>query len=103
MVSIWLGPELFLLAPEEARNKGRHLSHPVDPYMFQARAPKMSFWQIRRNDAVGKAKQLMLERVTGDKAATTNDYIDEYWDDEIGPKVKSLLSANLIRSYTDNL
>ena len=54
--SIWEGPELFLMSADEAKSKGLHPSHPLDPNMVQPRAPKQSVWQARSKTALDKRR-----------------------------------------------
>ena len=55
--SIWEGSELFLMSADEAKSKGLHPSHPIDPNMMQPRATKMSYWKARSKSALDKAKK----------------------------------------------
>ena len=81
MESIWEGPELFLLSADEAKSKGLHPSHPLDPNMVQPRAPKKSVWQARSKTALDKAKKRILEGMTADKPSAINQS-DENSDEE---------------------
>ena len=72
--SIWEGPELFLMSFNEAKSKGLHPSHPVDPNMIHPRAPKRSIWQMRRKVAFDKAKKTIMQGMNGEqRPATKND------------------------------
>ena len=90
--SIWEGPELFLMSADEAKSKGLHPSHPLDPNMVQPRAPKQSVWQARSKTALDKAKKRILEGMTGDKPAAIKDESDESSDEEATSKHKTPLS-----------
>ena len=92
VASVWEGPELFLITPDEAKSKGLHPSHPLDPNMVQPRAPKKSMWQARSKTALDKAKKRILEGMTGDKPAAINDESDESSDEEGASKHKTALS-----------
>ena len=79
--SILEGPELFLMSADEAKSKGLHPPHPIDPSMIQPRAPKMSYWKARSMTALDKAKKRILEGMTGDKPAAITDESDESSDE----------------------
>ena len=80
------------MSADEAKSKGLHPSHPLDPNMVQPRAPKKSVWQARSKIALDKAKKRMLEGMTGDKPAAINDESDESSDEQVASKHKTPLS-----------
>ena len=90
--SRWEGPELFLMSADEAKSKGLHPSHPLDPNMVQPRAPKMSFWKGRSKTALDKAKMRILEGGRGEEHATTKEETNDS-DDDTTLKRKSALSV----------
>ena len=92
VVSIWQGPELFLMSADEAKSKGLHPSHQLDPNMVQPGAPKISFWKARSKTALDKAKKQILEGVAGEEHAATKVESDDS-DDDIKIKPKSPLSV----------
>ena len=94
VVSIWEGPEIFIISADEAKSKGLHPSRRIDPNMVQPRAPKMSVWQARSKIALDKAKKRILEGVTGDKPAAINDESDESSDEEAASKHKTPLISH---------
>ena len=77
------GPELFLMSDADAKSKGMQPSLPVDPYMIQPRAPKISYWKARSKTAPEKAKKQILEGMSGDKPAAMNDESDEGSHEEV--------------------
>ena len=94
MVSIWEGPEIFIISADEAKSKGLHPSRRIDPNMAQPRAPKMSYWKERSKAALEKAKKRILEGMTGDKPAAINDESDESSDEEGAWKHKAPLISH---------
>ena len=80
------------MSADEAKSKGLHPSHPLDPNMVQPRAPKESVWQARSKIALDKAKKRILEGIRGDKPAAINDESDESSDEEAASKHKTPLS-----------
>ena len=81
--SIWEGPELFLMSFNEAKSKGLHPSHPVDPNMIQTRAPKRSIWQTRRKVAFDKAKKRIMEGMNGEQRHVTKKDGEEIGEEEL--------------------
>ena len=80
------------MSADEAKSKGLHPSHPIDPNMVQPRAPKTSFWKGQSKIALDNAKKRILEGMTGDKPAAINDESDESSDEETASKHKTPLS-----------
>ena len=103
VVSIWEGPEIFIISADEAKSKGLHPSRRIDPNMIQTRAPMMSYWKARSKTALDKAKKRILEVMKGDKPAAINDEIDESSDEEAASKHKTPLSYHSTMSPSLNL
>ena len=91
-MSIWEGPEIFIISADETKSTGQHPSRRIDPDTIQPRAPKMSVWKDRSKVALDKAKKRILEGMTGDKPAAINDESDESSDEEATSKHKTPLS-----------
>ena len=94
VVSIWEGPEIFIMSADEAKSKGLHPSHPIDPNMMQPRAPKMSVWKERSKIAFDKSKKRILEGMSCDKPTAINDVSDESSDEEATSKHKTPLISH---------
>ena len=92
VVSIWEGPEIFIISADEAKSKGLHPSRRIDPDTIQPRAPMMSYWKARSKTALDKAKKRILDGMTGDKPAAINDESDESSEEEATSKHKTPLS-----------
>ena len=100
VVSIWEGPEIFIISADEGKSKGLHPSRRIDPDTIQPRAPMMSYWKARIKTALDQVKKRILEGMSADKQAAIND---ESSEEEATLKDKMPLSYHWTTSPTLDL
>ena len=79
---------------DEATSRALHHLLTIDPNMIEPRAPKTSFWKVRRKIAFEKAKKRILEGMRGDKPAAINDVNDDSSEEEAASKHKMPLNSH---------
>ena len=85
---------------DEAKRKGLHPSHPVDPNMIHPRAPKRSIWQTRRKVAFDKAKKRIMEAIKGEQWHASKHEGDDISEEEIPLKTKPAVTCETSTSLT---
>ena len=94
------GPELFLVSFDEAKSKGLHPSHPIDPNMIHPRPPKRSIWQMRRKVAFDKAKKRIMEGMNGEQRPATKNDEEDICEEELPLKCKPTVTCETSTSHT---
>ena len=69
------GQEICLMSIEEAKSKGLHPSHAIDPNLIQQRVTKASMWMSHRQTGIAKSKKRILDglNVLTDEASDMQD------------------------------
>ena len=90
VVSIWEGPEIFIIWADVAKRQVMHPSRRVDRDRIQSRAQKK---KVRTNTAFEKAKNRILEGMTDDKGAAINEEKDENSEEQLRANQRTPLSS----------
>ena len=96
--SIWEGSELFLMSADEAKSKGLHPSHPIDPNMMQPRAPKMYSYQTLNDPSNGQAGFTTKKRAKGIQRAVVGKLRHEQFNAQLDQPEETYVTNRRIGS-----
>ena len=82
MVTILEGREIFIMSADEAKRKGLHPSHTLDPNMIQSRTPKKSMCQARSKGPFAKYMKKLKEGMAAVHPHAVDDVIEESSDED---------------------
>ena len=85
---------------DEAKSKGLHPFHPLDPNMIHPRAPKRSIWHTRKKVAFDKAKKRIMEVMKGEQRHVTKNDEDGICEEELPLKRKPAVTCETSNSLT---